>query len=130
LIGDALELIVYKALDRQYVQQPRFAYLGHFDLSAPKNAEGRYVRVQPPKSIAGHSTIKEADFLLFGHDAGPLCIECKSYREWLYRKRCSAALLAFPARQWGFGGAHSQGRSSSRRFCGQPFTRRVSTSLM
>ncbi len=45
-------------------------------------------------------------------------------------KRCSAALLAARPDQWGFGGAHSQGRSSSRRSSGQPFTRRVSTSWM
>ena len=42
LVGDALELIVYKALSEQYAQQPRFPFLGHFDLQAPKNAEGRY----------------------------------------------------------------------------------------
>jgi integrase/recombinase XerD len=48
----------------------------------------------------------------------------------LSRKRCSPALVASSARQWVLGGAHNQGRSSSRRFCGQPFTRRVSTSLM
>jgi len=84
LIGDALELVVYKALDRQYRQRALFGYLGHFDLAAPKNAEGRYTKVQPPRSIAGRSTLKEADYILFGHDAGPLCIECKNYREWLY----------------------------------------------
>jgi hypothetical protein len=84
LIGDALELIVYKALERQYVEKPRFAYQGHFDLTIIKNAQGRYFKTQPPKSIGRHSTIKEADFLLFGYDAGALCIECKNYREWLY----------------------------------------------
>jgi hypothetical protein len=43
-------------------------------------------------------------------------------------KRCAAALLAARPDQWGFGGAHSQGMSSSRRFSGQPFTSLVSTS--
>ncbi len=84
LIGDALELIIYKILDQQYTDTPRFAYQGHFDLTVPKNAQGRYFKAQPPKAIGRHSTIKEADFLLFGYDAGPLCIECKNYREWLY----------------------------------------------
>lgn len=84
LVGDALELVCYKALDQVYARQPRFAYLGSFDLTVPKNAEGRYVKLQPPKFIGPNKTIKEADFLQFGHDAGPLCIECKNYREWLY----------------------------------------------
>lgn len=84
LVGDALELVCYKALDRVYIRQPRYAYQGSFDLAAPKNAEGRYTKIQPPKSIGAHKTIKEADFLQFGHDAGPMCIECKNYREWLY----------------------------------------------
>lgn len=84
LLGDALELICYKALEQVYARQPRFAYVGSFDLTAPKNAEGRYVKLQPPKFIGAHRTIKEADFLQFGHDAGPMCIECKNYREWLY----------------------------------------------
>jgi transposase len=48
----------------------------------------------------------------------------------IFGKRCSVALLAFRSNQWGLGGAHSQGRSSSRRFSGQPFTKRVSTSWM
>jgi hypothetical protein len=30
------------------------------------------------------TTTKEPDFIRYGHDAGPLCIECKNYREWLY----------------------------------------------
>jgi hypothetical protein len=83
LTGDALELIVYKCLDQVYEADPRYAFQGHFRLTEPK-VGGRYRKTQPPKNIGSHSTAKEADFLQFGHGAGPLCIECKNYREWIY----------------------------------------------
>ena len=83
LTGDALELIVYKCLDQVYAPNPRYPFQGHFRLNEPK-VGGRYRKIQPPKNIGSQSTAKEADFLQFGHDAGPLCIECKNYREWTY----------------------------------------------
>jgi hypothetical protein len=83
LTGDALEVIVYKCLDLVYEANPRYAYQGHFRLKEPKFG-GRYRKTQPPRSIGHHATTREADFLQFGHDAGPLCIECKNYREWIY----------------------------------------------
>ena len=46
------------------------------------------------------------------------------------RKRCSVALPAFAVDQWGFGGTQSHGMSSSMRFSGQPFTRRVNRSVI
>ena len=82
--GDALEVITYKCIDRLYKANPRYPYQGHFKLDEPKNVHGRYLKVQPPKTISGHTTIKEADFIQYGHAVGPLCIECKNYREWLY----------------------------------------------
>lgn len=84
LTGDALEIIVFKCIHQIWSAEPRFSYQGYFHLDKPKNKQGRYRKTQPPKSIGGFTTIKEADFLQFGHDAGPLCIECKNYREWLY----------------------------------------------
>ena len=84
LIGDALEVVVFKTLDRLYTAQPRYAYHGSFRLSEPKNPAGRYVKVRPPKIIGSRSTLKDPDFLQFGHDSGPLYIECKNRREWLY----------------------------------------------
>lgn len=84
LIGDALEVIVYKCLDQIYTAQPRYTYQGYFHVDEPKNKYGRYPKTQPPKSINKFTTKKEADFHQFGHDVGPLCIECKNYREWLY----------------------------------------------
>ncbi|MCP4308856.1 MAG: hypothetical protein GY788_29070 [bacterium] len=82
--GDALEVVVYKCLDQIYSDNPRYTYQGHFHLDEPKNDQRRYRKTQPPKHIGTCTTEKEADFLQFGHDIGPLCIECKNYREWLY----------------------------------------------
>jgi hypothetical protein len=85
LTGDALEIITFKCLDAVQAAAPRYAYQGAFDLS--KRVDGRHPKIQPPKTIGICSTIKEADFIQYGHDAGPLCIECKNYREWLYPHR-------------------------------------------
>lgn len=84
LIGDALEVVVFKCLNLIFSDNPRYSYQGYFHLDEPKNEHGRYKKTQPPKTIASQSTKKEADFLQFGHSAGPLCIECKNYREWIY----------------------------------------------
>lgn len=84
LTGDALEIIVGKCLEQVYTNDRKYAYLGHFHLNEPKNAHGRYRKTQPPRGVGPHHTSKEADFLQFGHAAGPLCIECKNYRAWLY----------------------------------------------
>jgi hypothetical protein len=83
LSGDALEVVVFKCLNKIYETNPRFPYQGQFLLNEPK-VGGRYRKIQPPKHVGSHSTGKEADFLQFGHNPGPLCIECKNYREWLY----------------------------------------------
>ncbi len=83
LTGDALELIVYKSLEHIYARNRRYAYLGSYHLDRPKK-DGRYQKTPPPKTLGSYSTTKEADFIQFGHDAGPLCIECKNYREWTY----------------------------------------------
>lgn len=84
LTGDTLEVIVNKCLQTVYESDARYPYLGHFHLDKPKNKQNRYDKVQPPKQIGPHKTLKEADFIQFGHAAGPLCIECKNYRQWLY----------------------------------------------
>lgn len=84
LSGDALEVVIFKCLDEIYSNSPKHAYLGAFDLDEPKNEQGRFKKIQPPKQIGQFSTVKEADFIQFGHESGPLCIECKNYRQWLY----------------------------------------------
>ena len=83
IVGDALEVIVNKTLDHIYSGNSRFPYLGHFFLDQPK-AGNRYRKSQPPRRLGKHETSKEADFLQFGHNAGPLCIKCKNLREWVY----------------------------------------------
>jgi hypothetical protein len=84
LTGDALEVIIFKCLREVAAESPRYAFQGFFKLDDPKDAHGRYRKVQPPKTVADKTTAKEADFLQFGHDAGVLCLECKNYREWIY----------------------------------------------
>lgn len=83
LVGDALEVIVFKALQQLNDERPRYSFDGSFDLAAPKNKE-RYLKVEPQQTVSGHKTTKRADFILHGFDTGPLCIECKNFRQWLY----------------------------------------------
>lgn len=87
LTGDALEVVTYKCLESVYKNNNLYSFLGHFRLSEPKINQGellRFNKVQPPKSISGNTTEGEADFIQFGHRTGPLCVECKNYREWIY----------------------------------------------
>jgi len=84
LTGDALEIIVFKCLQEVFATHKRYSFAGQFFLSEQKNAEGRFRKSQPPRSLNGKSITTEADFIQFGHDAGPLCIECKNLREWIY----------------------------------------------
>ena len=84
LVGDALEVIVFKALQSLNTAQPRYSFQGALRIDQPKNRHGRYKKVEPPNVISGHATQKRADFILSGFDAGPISIECKNYREWIY----------------------------------------------
>ena len=83
LTGDALEVIVYKCLEAERQKKPAYAYLGSFELDQPKRG-GRFHRSAPPKIIGSKKSSLEADFFQFGHSPGPLCIECKNRREWIY----------------------------------------------
>lgn len=83
LVGDALEIIVFQALKQKFTSQPRHAFHGDFALDQPKN-NGRFKKTEPPHHIATSKTLKSPDFIQYGYDCGPLCIECKNYREWLY----------------------------------------------
>ena len=84
LIGDALEVIVYKALLSLNQAHPRYAFHGVFDVNASKDRHGRYSKTEPPQIVSGHRTHKVPDFILYGFDSGPICIECKNLREWFY----------------------------------------------
>jgi len=83
-VGDALEVITEKAISASFEGKNRFAYQGHFLMDEPRDKHGRLRKIQPPKAVGPHHTNKEADFILFGFDQGPLCVECKNYREWFY----------------------------------------------
>ena len=83
-IGDALEIATQNAIHRLQERSSRYSFSGYFDLSAPLNRQGRVPKTEPPDNISGHKSAKLADFHLHGFDAGPLCIECKNYREWIY----------------------------------------------
>jgi hypothetical protein len=83
-VGDALEIITEKAIAQAFQEKPRYSYQGHFLLDQERDKHRRIKKIQPPKAIGPHATQKEADFILFGFDQGPLCVECKNYREWFY----------------------------------------------
>jgi hypothetical protein len=82
--GDALEVITFKCLESIRRRTPRYTYQGHFLLSDPKDAQNRFRKIQPARSLGPKYTDKEADFLQFGHEPGPLFIECKNLHEWIY----------------------------------------------
>lgn len=48
-----------------------------------------------------NTTTTPGDFLQFGHDCGPLCIECKNYREWIYPHHQIIAELITKAHELG-----------------------------
>jgi hypothetical protein len=82
-IGDALEVATFQALRAARAKSPRYQFDGHFFLNRPKK-DGRFQRRKPPMAIDDFTTTKEPDYIQYGHDAVPLCIECKNYREWFY----------------------------------------------
>lgn len=84
LIGDALEVAVFRSIESLRAARPGIDFNGHFYLDQPKNSQGRFLKVQPPRFHGGRATKKEADFLIYGFAPGPLCVECKNFREWFY----------------------------------------------
>jgi hypothetical protein len=84
LVGDALEIITHKALEKLESSDPKYTVLGAFDLSQPKDNNGRYKKIPPPKYIGKRTSPGEPDYFLLGHETGPVLIECKNYREWIY----------------------------------------------
>ena len=83
-VGDALEVVIFKALQTLNASNPRYSFDGAIDLEGPKTSDGRYRKIEPPNVISGYKTQKLADFVLYGFDSGPIFIECKNYREWIY----------------------------------------------
>lgn len=83
LVGDALEVIVANCLTQLNRTNPRYGYLGSFDLSK-KNKQGRFPKTEPPNTISGLTCLKIPDFYVSGFSFGYVCIECKNLREWIY----------------------------------------------
>jgi hypothetical protein len=83
-IGDALEIVTQRAIEQLRGGDARYSFSGYFDLSAPLNKEGRIPKIEPPHAISGNHAEKLADFHLHGFVSGPVCVECKNYREWVY----------------------------------------------
>lgn len=83
-VGDALEVVVFKALQVLNKKYPRYSFDGAFDLDAPRRRDGRYRKIEPQQVVSGHRTTKRMDFILHGFDSGPIGIECKNLREWMY----------------------------------------------
>lgn len=86
VIGDALEVATFQALSTTSIASPRYHFDGHYFLDKPKKG-GRFQQRKCANNIREKTTTKQPDFFLFGHDSGPLCIECKNYREWLYPQK-------------------------------------------
>ena len=107
-MGQALEIAVYKALK----SQSSLGFVGHFrDLDAHGD-DVLYSKEGPPSSCSGRSIPGNAklDFIAFG-PGGPVGIECKNVREWLYPNRdeirdmlykccCLDAVPVLIARRW------------------------------
>jgi hypothetical protein len=77
-------VITYKSIRQVTDQAKNLIFLGKFALDEPKNKHGRYQKKQPPKHLGDSQTQKEADFIIIGHADGPIVVECKNVREWLY----------------------------------------------
>lgn len=83
LVGDALEVIVENCLTQLNRSNPRYGFLGSFDLST-KNRQGRFPKTEPPNTLSGLTSPKIPDFYVSGFAFGTVCIECKNLREWVY----------------------------------------------
>ncbi len=84
-IGEALEIATYRAL----CTVDGLAFFGRFtDLNAHDDSR-RYVKEEPPQHIGMRSLPgkQSLDFIVLDGAAGPLGIECKNVREWLYPDR-------------------------------------------
>lgn len=84
LVGDSLEIAVFKSLRQLNDKNPQFTFFGSIELDKPKNKQNRYRKIEPPQTVSGHTTRKIPDFIINGFESGSICVECKNYREWFY----------------------------------------------
>lgn len=81
-IGDALEIATYRA----FCQSPKADFFGRFKNLNEHDDSKRYKKEGPLQHIGGRVLAgnQSLDFLLETSDAGPLGIECKNVRHWMY----------------------------------------------
>ena len=81
-VGQAFEIAVYRALLTE--QHPFWVFGGFRNLDTP--AQGSPRKTEPPSMIDGKSLDGDTklDFLLLHPSAGPLGLEVKNTREWIY----------------------------------------------
>lgn len=86
-VGQALEIAVYRALVELGTHHWHF-FGGFDDLHRHDDAE-LYRKQEPPSAISGKGPSGEArvDFILVNPRVGPVAIEVKNVREWLYPDR-------------------------------------------
>lgn len=84
-IGQALEIAIWRALR----DQNRLPFLGNFPDLDTHDDSTLYSKEEPPRSISGVSMPgkRSLDFLILSPDGGPLGLEIKNLREWLYPDR-------------------------------------------
>lgn len=82
LLGDTLEISVFKILQQMNKDDRRFRFVGGFDLSN-RNDNGHFPKISAPPHASGRMTYGDPDFLIY-HPAGEtLLVECKNIREWV-----------------------------------------------
>jgi hypothetical protein len=81
-IGDALEIATYRA----FCQSPKADFFGRFRNLDQHDDSTRYSKEEPLQHIGTRvlSGKQSLDFVLETSDGGPLGIECKNVRHWMY----------------------------------------------
>jgi hypothetical protein len=84
-IGQALEIATYRALS----QRPGSFFFGRFTDLDQHADDSLFSKEEPPQHVGVHALHgkQRLDFMLVHPQAGPLGLECKNVREWLYPDR-------------------------------------------
>ena len=103
LIGDALEIVVFRCLQAAVSADPRCSFLGSIDYNGRTDKHGRFKKIDPPLHFMHGTAHGPVDFIFTHPNIGPLLVECKNVREWLYpddgkikellRKSCSTGAV-------------------------------------
>jgi hypothetical protein len=83
LVGDALEIVVFRQIQARTRADRRCSYQGSIDYHGTKT-RGRYRKVDPPLTFMEGTSHGPVDFIFNHPDVGALFVECKNVREWIY----------------------------------------------